>query len=272
MNSTDTNNRSFDDFHELVKTKINLALNHTLNSYLADTHKDLASAVKYAVLGNGNRLRPLAMALSATSLKMTMPIEAMQAIELIHSYSLVHDDLPALDNDKYRREKLSVHAKFGEAIAILTGDALIAMSFDVISDGDYKAINLLSLTKALAVASGPKALVDGQTRDLFPTASKPDLMPLLKTGALFAFATSAPCIYCGLKTDDIRFIALKKFGSLFGLAYQYYDDLKDNDTTSQILRPKIITILSDAKNCLEPWKNDSKDLINMCDFIKVDCQ
>ena len=193
-------------------------------------------ALRHSVIDGGKRIRPI-LTLSANELvggdyRSLIPFSC--GIELIHTYSLIHDDLPAMDNSDFRRGKLSCHKAFGETIALLAGDALLTLAFQVMSDpGLYENLDPLSIVKAIHViaqASGLQGMVGGQTIDIETQGRNFDL-PLLeyihthKTGALILAAIKAGAIL-GEATED-ELAALTKYGKMIGLAFQITDDVLD---------------------------------------------
>lgn len=196
----------------------------------------LGRAMRYAVLGCGKRVRP-ALTLAAAECVGASPALALPAacaLELVHNYSLVHDDLPAMDNDDLRRGRPTVHRAFGEAEAILAGDALLTLAFEVISDGSLRAgvsaERVVALTRELAAAAGAAGMCGGQALELEQCGADVDLGTLheisrLKTGALFRAACRLGAIAAGASAADLD--ALSRFGELFGLAFQIADDLLD---------------------------------------------
>ncbi len=192
----------------------------------------LQSAMRYALMGQGKRLRPF-FVLESCKLHGVDPAKAMAvatALECIHCYSLVHDDLPAMDNDDVRRGQPTVHKKFDEATAILAGDGLLTLAFEIASVAGPQII------AALARASGPAGMVGGQMLDIeaeargFNTYADISHMQQLKTGALFEFACTAGPIIAGA---DLA--ALKTYAQHIGLAFQIADDVLDVEATSEIL-------------------------------------
>jgi farnesyl diphosphate synthase len=196
----------------------------------------VAEAMRYATLSGGKRFRPF-LVLCASSLFRTNESGALRvaaAIEMVHSYSLVHDDLPAMDDDDMRRGQASCHVKFDEATAILAGDALLTLAFEVISapatheNPDVRC----RLVQALATAAGGQGMVGGQMLDL--RAADEDLtiagvsrLQRLKTGALIAFACESGAIL-GRASREAR-QALRGYAHDLGLAFQIADDLLDAD-------------------------------------------
>lgn len=194
----------------------------------------LASAMRYAALGPGKRLRPFLLVHAARLFDAPEAgaIEAAAALECIHCYSLVHDDLPAMDDDKLRRGRPTVHIAFNEAIAILAGDGLLTLAFEILSAPSVHPDPAIraELTLLLAKASGWHGMVLGQALDLAAEGhglSEAEIARLqaLKTGALFGFACEAGAVLG--RADPVEREALKAYASAFGRAFQLADDLLD---------------------------------------------
>ncbi len=198
----------------------------------------VAEAMRYASLAGGKRLRPFLTVSSARLLGVEgePALRAAAAVEMIHCYSLVHDDLPAMDDDDLRRGQPTCHIEFDEATAILTGDALLTYAFEVLA-GDAThpdpAVRC-ELVGGLAMAAGPAGMVGGQMIDLAAADNDLDLAGItrlqnLKTGALIAFSCEAGAIL-GEATPDHR-QAMAAYGRDLGLAFQIADDLLDIEST-----------------------------------------
>jgi farnesyl diphosphate synthase len=194
----------------------------------------LLAAMRHALLGPGKRLRPFLLIESARVFGFTGEgvTRAAAALECVHCYSLVHDDLPAMDDDDMRRGQPTVHKAFDEATAILAGDALQTLAFAILADPatDPDANVRLALITGLAAASGAGGMAGGQMLDL--TAEKQTLgedeiraMQAMKTGALFRYACDAGAILGRASTEKRERLA--KFGAALGLAFQLADDLID---------------------------------------------
>lgn len=189
-------------------------------------------AMVYAVENGGKRMRP--MLLLATIASFSGQIDkgypTAAALELIHSYSLIHDDLPAMDDDALRRGKPATHIAFGEAVAILAGDGLLTKAFELITEGDIASALKLELSKLLAVQAGHAGMVAGQSKDLAAEQEAISLEELAflhrqKTGALIAFAVVAGAKIAEASEQQIA--TLEQFAYSFGLAYQIRDDILD---------------------------------------------
>lgn len=214
-------------------------LKSTIDDYLgthlaADVDQDtLYSSMRYSLMAGGKRLRPALTLATVEMLGGTVNDDVMHAataLELLHTYSLIHDDLPAMDNDDLRRGKPTNHCRYGAGMATLAGDGLLTLAFQWVSDNNLPAPIRAELTLALAQAAGPAGMVAGQARDIEGEGQQLALDQLRylhrqKTGALLRYAVLAG----GIITNQPRPIkaALADFGAQFGLAFQIYDDLMD---------------------------------------------
>lgn len=204
---------------------------------------DLMLAMEYAVLGGGKRLRPqLAYAAAeATGGDYAAADIAACAVELIHAYSLIHDDLPAMDDDVLRRGKPTCHVVFGEAVAILAGDALQALAFELLAASPRLATGhstRLQMLIELTRASGAQGMVGGQAIDIAATGTMLDERALghmhsLKTGALIRASVVLGALSTNLATLE-RLEKLQAFARLTGLAFQIRDDILDVETDSAV--------------------------------------
>lgn len=201
-------------------------------------------AVRYSVSAGGKRIRPVLLLLSARAcgLKDADVMPAACAIEMIHTYSLIHDDLPSMDNDDTRRGKPTSHVKFGEANAILAGDALLTKAFEVFmlcaKNAGLKPGNVIKAVSALAVAAGIDGMVGGQAADILFEGEKVTGQQLLfihsrKTGAMIKAAVTIPAILAGKPRKTVEL--WRSFGEKIGLAFQIADDILDVVSTSDKL-------------------------------------
>lgn len=206
-----------------------------------DAPSGLGEAMRYAVLEGGKRLRPLLVlaACEAVNGQREAALRAGVAVELIHAYSLVHDDMPCMDNDALRRGKPTVHVKFGEAQAMLAGDAMQALAFEILTPDDGLAPALQAqLVRLLARAAGHEGMAGGQAIDL-ASVGKPLSEHVLrdmhrrKTGALLRCSVQMGAA-CG-SVDAGKWEALTEFGSSIGLAFQVVDDILDCTQESHVL-------------------------------------
>jgi geranylgeranyl diphosphate synthase type II len=203
----------------------------------------LAEAMRYSLLAPGKRLRPLLvlMAHEAAGGQETLALPAAAAVEMIHTYSLIHDDLPAMDDDDLRRGLPTCHKKFGEALAILAGDALLTLAFGVLA-GNYPPATAAACCRELANGAGAAGMVGGQVLDLACENQACSLEVLnnvhaRKTGALFR-----ACLRLGAWTaqgerprgpDAALLDCLEGYGRCFGIIFQITDDLLDVESTSE---------------------------------------
>lgn len=203
----------------------------------------LSEAMRYGVLDGGKRLRPLLVLAAAEAAGARDSVAAMRAacaVELIHAYSLIHDDMPCMDNDVLRRGKPTVHVQFGEALAMLAGDAMQALAFEVLTPGDGSIEPLLQarLVALLARAAGQEGMAGGQAIDLASVGQPLDEAALAdmhrrKTGALLQ-ASVVMGAACG-KLDLAAAQALADYGAAIGLAFQVVDDILDATQGSDTL-------------------------------------
>jgi len=204
---------------------------------------DLGQAMRYAVLDGGKRLRPLLVLATAEAVggDMAAALRAACAIELIHAYSLVHDDMPCMDNDVLRRGKPTVHVQFGEAQALLAGDALQTLAFEFLTplDGSVSPAVQAACVGLLARASGYQGMAGGQAIDLASvgqrlTEAQLRQMHRLKTGALLLCSVQMGAA-CGTAVSAPTQSALQQFGEAMGLAFQVVDDILDVTADSATL-------------------------------------
>lgn len=218
-----------------------------INDYLAHfLHADvdeptLFSSMNYSLLAGGKRLRP---ALTLAVVEMTGGVvtndclRAACALELLHTYSLIHDDLPAMDNDNLRRGKATNHVKYGAGMATLAGDGLLTLAFQWVSDNGLPSATRAALTTQMSRAAGPSGMVAGQARDILGEQRSLSLSQLQylhrqKTGALLKYAVEAGGIITGQPQPVLE--QLSSFGAQFGLAFQIYDDILDVTATPEEL-------------------------------------
>jgi len=203
--------------------------------------ESIHKAMRYSLFAGGKRLRPI-LCMAAAEAVSDSPVgieSAACALELIHTYSLIHDDLPALDNDDLRRGRPTCHKVFGEAIAILTGDALLTLAFQVLSQIECAPERKVRLMEELATAAGTVGgMIGGQVSDLEGEGKPPDAALLetihrSKTGALLRASLRMGGIYAGAGQD--QFNALSCYGEHVGLAFQIVDDLLDVEQSSEAL-------------------------------------
>lgn len=214
-----------------LRCTIEAALQRYLSS-LDGCPERLAQAMRYSLLAPGKRLRPVLVLLAAEACGGTIEaaLPAACAVEMVHAYSLVHDDLPAMDDDDLRRGQPTCHKRFDEATAILVGDALLALALEVMAKEVRPPETAARCCAALAEAAGPRFLVGGQADDLLGAAEGAGLARLesihrRKTGALIAASLRLGAMVAGAADESLA--ALERYGHALGLAFQITDDLLD---------------------------------------------
>lgn len=204
----------------------------------------LWESMKYSLFAGGKRLRPVLCLASAEAVGLSekAALRIACALELIHTYSLIHDDLPALDNDDYRRGRMTNHKVYGEAMAILAGDGLLTLAFQWLSEpsvypAKYRK-NVAQVVYELAWHAGYPGMVGGQVDDVISEKKKPSLSKVLsihrrKTGALLLSSTQLPAILAGASSAKVK--ALTEYGRSAGLAFQIVDDILNETGDSKKL-------------------------------------
>lgn len=233
-------------------------------------------AMRYAVLGGGKRFRPT-LVLSACEAAGGDPEVALLpacAVELIHCYSLVHDDLPALDNDEMRRGKPTCHRKFGEAMAILAGDALLTRAFEILS-GVKPAEKAVRLVRELSLAAGTSGMIGGQVADLDSKDNVPDVptldyISIHKTGRLIE-ASAVMGALMGT-SSQAKISRVRRYGEALGLAFQVVDDIMDADGYLRLIdvsqaQQKLSTLITQAKHEAGPFGKKGTGLLELADFL-----
>lgn len=268
------------DFLSEKKVFVENNINLFLNELTYPTQ--IAEGMRYAVLNGGKRIRPilLLMILDLFDKDEKLGVPSAAALEMIHSYSLVHDDLPALDNDDYRRGKLTTHKKFGEAEGILIGDALLTHAFYILTEKNLgllspeKIVEIVRLTSSYAGING---MIGGQMIDIESENKKIDMETLKyihknKTGKLLRLPIEIGCVISDTP-KDIR-EKLEKFADLIGLAFQIKDDILDIEGNFETLGKPIgsdaelnkstypsLIGLDESKKLLEEIVDEAKNII-----------
>lgn len=287
------------DFFERYYEQVDTALRHYLSGH-TETKSRLGSAMRYSTLAGGKRIRPVLLLATAKALGAN-PDHALRyacAIELIHAYSLVHDDLPAMDDDALRRGQATCHIAFDEATAILAGDGLQTMAFEIaaqLSDNtDARA--QLQIIQVLAQASGARGMVLGQAIDLASVGESPSLQDLeamhrLKTGALIDASVRIGALCSGHANPEIL-STLERYSRAIGLGFQVQDDILDVTADTETLgkeqgadqalnkptyasllglegaRQKFASLHLEAKNALSELDEcDTSELMAIADFL-----
>ncbi len=255
------------------------------------TDSKLMQAMRYSSLSGGKRIRPFLVLATSNMLGIDFrnSLNAAAALEFIHTYSLIHDDLPAMDDDDFRRNQPSCHKQFDEATAILAGDGLLTLAFEILSDEKTHRDSMVrcELIKTLAKASGFRGMVGGQAIDLEKANQKIDeqeliKLHLLKTGELFMAATQFGAIIGGASESEKT--ALRLYASSLGLAFQIKDDILDynendsnktkNDNVSIVdiigikqAQERLESLRWQAISHLQIFGDKAKLLIDLVDFV-----
>lgn len=201
----------------------------------------LRAAMAYSLLAPGKRLRPILVLLSAEAAGGTRvaALPAAAAVEMVHTYSLIHDDLPAMDDDDLRRGRPTCHKQFDEATAILAGDALLTGAFQILADS-YPAKAATACIRELALGAGAAGMVGGQVDDLaaesseHPTMDELEAIHRRKTAALIVASLKLGAISGSADRDEELLLSLEQFGRAFGLAFQITDDLLDVESHADL--------------------------------------
>ena len=215
-------------------------INSALKEYLPTADDVVSQAMRYSVENGGKRIRPALLLefcrVCGGDYKKAVPFAC--ALEMIHTYSLIHDDLPCMDNDDFRRGKPSCHIAFGEEYALLAGDALLTLAFETAMKSNLSAEITVEAAKELAKAAGVMGMVGGQVLDLQNEGKKvgiPDLQKTdeLKTGELIRAACVLGCVCAG--ADDKKIAAAEKYAHDIGIAFQIVDDILDVTSDEETL-------------------------------------
>lgn len=280
-------------FKDLWRQRVKLVEADLIKELWRTTSLDenLMQAMEYSLMAGGKRLRPILLMAAADAINGNGEkfITVADALEMIHTYSLIHDDLPAMDDDDYRRGKLTNHKVFGEATAILAGDALLTLAFEVVlRQREVSPEILLNVLKEISIAAGAAGMVGGQAIDLRSEGVQIDLatlklMHMGKTGALFRAAIRSGAILAG--ASDKQLDDLTTYAENFGLAFQITDDILDVTGDAKILGKPTgsdvknnkstyvsLTSLDEAKNlaqtAVDAALNAIKDFGNEADFLR----
>ena len=282
------------EFEKLLES-YQARVNQKLEVLLPDGDSILISAMRYSVLNGGKRLRPI-LAYLTSELNDTEAeyIDTLaSSLELIHCYSLIHDDLPAMDDDELRRGNPTTHKKFDEATAILAGDALQPLAFELISTIKTSDRNKVQMIGSLSEACGYLGMVGGQIKDINSNQIKDveslDSMHSEKTGRLIQASIETAGILSGLSASDIE--SLKEYGGKIGLAFQIQDDIIDIESPASVsgkdqgsdigkdktTYPSLVgleaskvraqELSNDAKKILQPINNNTDNLDKLADYI-----
>ncbi|SDY56675.1 geranylgeranyl diphosphate synthase, type II [Evansella caseinilytica] len=257
----------------------------------------LKEAMTYSLKAGGKRLRPILVlaTLKSYGKPLSLGYQAAAAIEMIHTYSLVHDDLPAMDDDDLRRGKPTNHKVYGEAMAILAGDGLLTYSFQLLASANMLSTDMkLELIRRISQAAGPAGMVGGQVKDMLGEGRELDAEQLQqihhhKTGELLSVSVEAGAIIAAVPEKEK--IALREFGKQLGIAFQIKDDILDvegdvrelgkpvgsdevnnKSTYPKLLglagaKEKLLSHIAEAKKCLYKTSMDHTLLIELTDYI-----
>jgi len=270
-------------------------VNQKLEFLLPDDDSILISAMRYSVLNGGKRLRPILTYLTGelNDTEAEYMDTLASSLELIHCYSLIHDDLPAMDDDELRRGNPTTHKKFDEATAILAGDALQPLAFELISTIKTSDRNKVQMISSLSEACGYLGMVGGQIKDINSNQIKDveslDSMHSEKTGRLIQASIETAGILSGLSASDIE--SLKEYGGKIGLAFQIQDDIIDIESPASVsgkdqgsdigkdktTYPSLVgleaskvraqELSNDAKKILQPINKNTDNLDKLADYI-----
>ncbi len=207
---------------------------------------DFFNSLRYSFFSGGKRIRPFLLLAMGEDLGCRGRVlhPAAFAIELAHTYSLIHDDLPVMDNDVYRRGKLSHHGKYGQASAVLAGSGLLTFAFQVLAE-NYRGEVLKSLILMLSKSLGGSGMIGGQVLDCLTDERSEEIfnkIHLLKTGMLFGFCVASPGLILSL--EKLKINNLKRLGHEIGLLFQLQDDLFDENKKNKRKEENILSVLS----------------------------
>ena len=285
----------FASYLKLSRDRVEIALDSSMGPERPESLRD---AMRYSLLAGGKRLRPIlcvaACELVGGSSELAMPTAV--ALEMIHTMSLIHDDLPAMDNDDLRRGRLTNHKVYGDAMAILAGDAMLSRAFEMVAvrSPNVPADRLLRVVGELALVSGAPGLVGGQVVDLESEGQAVDLetleyIHLHKTAALLRACVVTGALIGGASDDQLQ--AMRTYANCIGLAFQIIDDILDVTASSEVLgktagkdlladkttypkllgleasREKALQLVRESKAALEPWRNKAAPLLALADYV-----
>ena len=280
-------------FDELWKNRIRLIEDEIILQLHRTNTIDatLIDAMEYSLLSGGKRIRPILLMAAADAINGSGSkfVTTASAIEMIHTYSIIHDDLPAMDNDDYRRGKLTNHKVYGEAMAILAGDALLTLAFEVmLRQRGVSHASILFVVDEISQAIGAAGMVGGQAIDILSEGKEIDLatlkkMHLGKTGALFRAAIKSGAILAGATGEQLN--ALARYADSFGLVFQITDDILDvvgdektigkpvgSDERNKKSTYVTLTSLDEAKKLAVEFKDDAIESLSTfgseADFLR----
>lgn len=274
----------------VFKDKFNMYISkfeNYIEKYLDELKKNqvddnLFESIKYSLISEGKRIRPI-ITMAFYELcggKSSEILKFALAIEMVHTYSLIHDDLPAMDNDTMRRGKPCNHVKFGEDIALLAGDALLTNAFELISSVDESEIESSKIVKVIGILSqnaGAYGMISGQTMDLhsdISKISKEDILKIYSLKTANLISASAEIGVAAADTKDIYLSAAKIYGNNVGLCFQIIDDILDKEFENiekfggvKEAKDYARKLSNQAKNSLDVFKGDSGFLLELADYL-----
>ncbi len=270
-----------------LEKQLELTLNRHLTKNDGQTPPNLAEAIRYSLLAPGKRIRPRILLACAQMLGLQegQALPAALALEMIHCFTLIHDDLPCMDDDDFRRGRPSCHKKFDEALALLAGDALIPLAIDVFMDSAVDPLRLLAGLKHFTWASGPRGVVGGQAAESLLKQDSPFeemiQMHAQKTGALFSAALLVPMEFAGIAPESEKGQAIQNFAATLGLAFQAADDLEDatsestNDPThvlhyrksNDVVNETVRNLTQVSHQLTQLWQDSAQPLTHIADEV-----
>jgi geranylgeranyl diphosphate synthase, type II len=271
-------------FFDGVRPAIEAALDELIPSEETSPSR-IHEAMRYSTLGGGKRIRPClcVAAFSAYKEDWRPVVKVAAAVEMIHAYSLIHDDLPAMDNDDLRRGKPSCHKQFGEAMAILSGDALLTLAFEVLARSEgFSAEHLLRASAVLGRAAGTSGgMIGGQVLDLEAermrvTPEQLERIHRSKTGALIGASVWIGAYLGGASDSDLEFVS--RYCDRIGLAFQVIDDILDAGEEEKATYPALYgleksraiahDLMQEARQSLNPLGARARLLLEFCDYLE----
>ena len=295
MTAVVANGFDFSQYLEAGRLKVEQALDSSLGP---ERPESLREAMRYSLLAGGKRLRPI-LCLASCELAggdASLALPTATALEMIHTMSLIHDDLPAMDNDDLRRGRPTNHKVYGDAMAILAGDAMLSRAFEMVAvrSANVPADRLLRVVGELALVSGAPGLVGGQVVDLESEGQAVDLetleyIHLHKTAALLRACVVTGALIGGANDEQLQ--AMRTYANGIGLAFQIIDDILDVTASSEVLgktagkdlladkttypkllgldasREKALQLVRESKAALEPWRDKAAPLLALADYV-----
>lgn len=273
----------FKDKFDMYLSKFESYIEKYLDEFKKNQVDDnLFESMKYSLTSKGKRIRPIIMMAFYELCGGKSPeiLKFALAIEMVHTYSLIHDDLPAMDNDTMRRGKPCNHVKFGEDIALLAGDALLTNAFELISSVNESEIESSKIVKAIGILSqraGAFGMVSGQAMDLqqdISKISKDDILKIYNLKTANLISASAEMGAAAADTNDAYLSAAKNYGKNVGLCFQIIDDILDKESENiqkfggiKEAKDYALELSNQAKNSLEIFEGDSKFLSELADSL-----